>query len=172
MARGGEVFVGRHDVLRLLADELSSATGGPRLVWLEGESGIGKTSVLRTALSDAPEQRTIWAWGVEEERELSFSVIDQLGRGLAALSGRPTPFSAGVRAGADPLAVGADLLVSIGDSPVPVVLVVDDLQWVDEESARALLFALPPVADRARAGDRDVASAHARQVAIMDAPVG
>ncbi len=142
MARDGEVFVGRHDVLRLLAEELSSATGGPRLVWLEGESGIGKTSVLRTALSDAPERRTIWAWGVEEERELSFSVIDQLGRGLAALSGRPTPFSAGVRAGADPLAVGADLLVSIGDSPVPVVLVVDDLQWVDEESARALLFAL------------------------------
>ena len=172
MARGGEVFVGRHDVLRSLAEELSSVTGGPRLVWLEGESGIGKTSVLRTALSDAPERRTIWAWGVEEERELSFSVIDQLGRGLAALSGRPTPFSAGVRAGADPLAVGADLLVSIGDSPVPVVLVVDDLQWVDEESARALLFALRRLQTEPCAGDRDVASAHARQVAIMGAPVG
>ena len=130
MAGGGDVFVGRHDVLAVIAEELSSAMSGPRLVWVEGEPGIGKTSVLRTALSERNDRWTVWAAGVEDERELPFSVIDQLGRGLVA------------RVDADPLAVGADLLVAVGDSRDPVVLVIDDLQWVDDESSRALLFAL------------------------------
>src|SRR5262245_9402401 len=138
MGSGGEIFVGREGVLGVIAEELSAAMAGPRLLWVEGEPGIGKTSLLRAALSDATERWTVWAAGVEEEQERSFGVIDQLARGLAAASGRATPFATGVRDGADPFATGADLLVTVGEAPVPVVLVIDDLQWVDEESARAL----------------------------------
>ena len=61
MAGGGDVFVGRHDLLAVIAEELSSAMSGPRLVWVEGEPGIGKTSVLRTALSERNDRWTVWA---------------------------------------------------------------------------------------------------------------
>ncbi len=43
---------------------------------------------------------------------------------------------------ADPLAVGAELLTVLGElqNPGPVVLVLDDAQWMDDVSARALVF--------------------------------
>ena len=44
--------------------------------------------------------------------------------------------------GADPLAVGADLVGWLGQFPAMVLAVIDDLQWADGPSARALLFAL------------------------------
>ena len=51
---------------------------------------------------------------------------------------------------ADPLAVGAELLAVLGELEAagPVVLVLDDAQWMDDASARALVFVGPTAAAR------------------------
>lgn len=138
-----ESFVGRREPLETFAVELHLGADGPRVVWVEGESGVGKTSLVSAAVSGVDqERRVVWASGAEEERELPFGVMERVAQGLAMDQTRPDAFFSGARTAADPLAVGADLLAAVAESPVPLVLVVEDLQWVDEESARALLFAL------------------------------
>jgi DNA-binding SARP family transcriptional activator len=70
-----DIFVGRDDVLRQLAEALASATAGRgRVVTVSGEPGIGKTSLLRrfaelsgaqVAWGSCPEQLTappMWPW--------------------------------------------------------------------------------------------------------------
>lgn len=142
MAGGSEVFVGRREELAALAAELDLGAEGPRLVWVEGEAGVGKTSLVRAAVARAGEgRRAVWAAGAEEEQGLPFGVTDRLARGLAAGLGPAVRPWRVTKADADPLAAGADLLAAIAESPVPAVLVLEDLQWADEESARALLFA-------------------------------
>lgn len=139
MADGREVFVGRREALAALRTELGLGLGGPRVVWVEGEAGVGKTSLVRAALAQAGRRRVVWAAGVEEEQGMAFGVLGHLVRDLGAGPGAPLW---AVRAATDALAAGADLLTAVAEVPAPVVLVVDDLHWVDEESARALLFAL------------------------------
>src|SRR3954468_8635953 len=105
MASDGGVFVGRREVLEVVREELALATHGPRLVWIEGEPGIGKTSVVRAALSEVEDRQVVAAAAAEEERELSFSVLDQLNRGLAGSAAQSWPALGSARAGAAPLAV-------------------------------------------------------------------
>ena len=64
---------------------------------------------------------------------LSYGVIDQLQPGSLT------------EPGTDPMAVGArllDLLDRLQADGQVVVLVIDDLQWADRPSSRAVLFAL------------------------------
>ena len=134
-------FVGRADELALLNEEMQRVRSGePRLVWLTGEAGIGKTSLLRRFVSGLSGVRVLWASGDENETDLPYGVINQLlpdlpasesGSGLAAL-----------RSDTDPLAVGADLLSELGtlQASGPVLVVIDDAQWADHRSAQALVF--------------------------------
>lgn len=130
-------FVGRSDALAQLSDEgLRAAEGNPRIVWVVGESGIGKTTLVRRALDGPPADRTVWVSGDESEASLAYGLITQAGAflagsGLVNLS--PTM---------DPLEVGAKLLRGLASADGPNVVVVDDLQWADAPSAAALLFAL------------------------------
>jgi ATP/maltotriose-dependent transcriptional regulator MalT len=136
-------FVGRRELLSALAAELRLGLEGPRVVCVEGEAGVGKTSLVRAALAKVDEKRrVVWAEGAEEERDLPFGVVEQISGLLGTSSGAAGEPLGRARTGAEPLAVGADLLVAIAESPVALVLVVEDLHWVDEDSARALLFAL------------------------------
>ena len=121
-------FVGRRDALETLAAECAIAAGGAaRIVWVVGESGVGKTSLVRAFLDDAPSHRLVWASGDEAETALPFGVVDQIGE---------TPASG------DELAVGARLLRELGSFDGLTVLVIDDLQWSDPSSAMALRFAM------------------------------
>jgi len=58
----GMVFVGRTDELGALATELGRAEGGePRVVLIEGEAGVGKSSLLSRFVSQrAPGDRARW----------------------------------------------------------------------------------------------------------------
>ena len=134
-------FVGRADELALLNAEMQRVRSGePRLVWLTGEAGIGKTSLVRRFIGGLSGVRVLWAGGDENETDLPYGVINQLlsdllasdtGSGLAAL-----------RPDSDPLAVGADLLSELGalQTSGPVLVVIDDAQWADHRSAQALVF--------------------------------
>src|SRR5262245_13903034 len=134
--RHGSAFVGRHDPLAVLADELARvAAGEPRIVWVVGESGIGKTALVQRGLDPAP-NRVVWVSGEETETALAWGLVDQA---RAALG-----LERGIAAGehADPFEVGAELLTDLSSVDGPTAVVVDDLQWADPPSAAALLFAL------------------------------
>src|SRR4051812_15178370 len=134
-------FVGRADELALLNAEMQRVRSGePRLVWLTGEAGIGKTSLLRRFVSGLSGVRVLWASGDEDETDLPYGVINQLLPDLPA--SEPGSGLAALRPDTDPLAVGADLLSELGalQASGPVLLVIDDAQWVDHRSAQALVF--------------------------------
>lgn len=140
---GIDAFVGRTAELAVLAEELDRVRAGePRVVWLSGRAGIGKTSLLRHFLA-ADGATALWASGDEIEASLPFGVIAQLVAGLPAPLVRPGSLLAtGPPVDADPLAVGVELLGVLSglQSSGPVALVVDDIQWVDDLSAQALVF--------------------------------
>ncbi len=140
-------FVGRTSELAVLDAEMRAVRDGwPRVVLVEGEAGIGKSSLLSRFISGHRDVRVLRAIGDEAEMLLAWGVVDQLlaGAGLAATEGSPQA-GAAQRKDADAMAVGAQLVEVLGDlqgGDRVVVVVVDDLHWSDQLSARALLFAL------------------------------
>lgn len=137
LARTDDVFVGRAAELALLADELERARAGePRVVWVEGEAGVGKTTLIDRATAAARGIVALRADGDQAETHLPFGVLDQL---LAGVVGARCPGP-----GDDPASVGAELLGVLGTLQADgvVVLVVDDAPWADAASTRALVFAV------------------------------
>jgi DNA-binding CsgD family transcriptional regulator len=139
------VFVGRLPELDALAAVLAAARAGePQVVLLEGEAGIGKSSLILEFLGRQPEVPAIVASGEAAEAVLSYGVVRQLTAAVlpGALAGLEL-LSRGPRADADPLAVGVELLALISalQGNQAAAVVVEDLQWADLPSARALLFA-------------------------------
>ncbi len=140
-------FVGRTSELAVLDAEMRAVRDGwPRVVLVEGEAGIGKSSLISRFISGHRDVRLLRAVGDEAEMLLAWGVVDQLlaGAGPALIKGSPRA-GAAQRKDADPLAVGAQLVEVLGDlqgGDRVVVVVVDDLHWSDQLSAQALLFAL------------------------------
>jgi DNA-binding CsgD family transcriptional regulator len=147
-----ELF-GRRAELEQLAEFLDCACerGGARLIW--GEPGVGKSSLLDAAarLALAARMRPLRASGSEFEADVSYSCLNQLFLPVLAELDRlpPGPREAlavalGFGAGPPPDALlvcnAALLLVKAVAADVPVVLLVDDVQWIDRASAVVLSF--------------------------------
>jgi DNA-binding CsgD family transcriptional regulator len=144
--------------LRTLVDAATAGRGG--LVLVEGPAGIGKTRLLAAAREVAEERglEVLRACGSELERDFPFGAVRQLLEPpLAALaeSERAALFEGGA-AHALPLFSQADarpaadpdfatlyglywLLVAISQR-APLLVVVDDVHWVDAPSLRFLGF--------------------------------
>ena len=83
------------------------------------------------------------ASGDEAELLLPYGMVGQLlASARGAGGGPPGLLTAELSDGVDPLAVGADLVAWFGQFRGMVLAVIDDLQWADGPSARALLFAV------------------------------
>ena len=151
-------IVGREDELASLHAFVGRAEEGPAALVLEGEAGIGKS--------------TLWLAGVDRARHLGLRVLSsrpaEAERGLAhaglgdlfddvlddVLPALPEPRRRALEVAlllaeapvdaVDPRALGIatrsalQLLAEEG----PVVVAIDDLQWLDASSAGALAFAL------------------------------
>ena len=151
--------VGRDEEIELVLGALCDL---PAAVAVEGEAGIGKTSVWRAALAEleARGARVLSARPAESERQLSYTgladILDPvLGEALPAL---PTPQRRALEVAlkrADPegappdqAAIGFAVLGALRTAAEagPVVVAVDDVQWLDAPS----LFALAYLARRLR----------------------
>ena len=139
-----EYFVGRTQELAALEAAMRAVRAGqPRVVLVEGEAGVGKSSLVSRFASEHPDACFLWASGEESEMFLAWGVADQLLAAARSAAGESAPHD--VAKDADPLAAGARLIAALGDLQAGdkvIVLVVDDLHWSDQPSARALLFAL------------------------------
>jgi ATP/maltotriose-dependent transcriptional regulator MalT len=149
--------VGREEELEALAAFVGSVSDYPAVLLLEGGAGIGKTTLWRETVALArASHRVLVTRPLEAEADLSFTGLgDLLDEVLdEALPHLPKPQRSalevallrleGTTLPADPRAVGVALLGvlrTLGAS-MPVLVAVDDLQWLDLPSAHALQFAL------------------------------
>ncbi|MEQ4722623.1 ATP-binding protein [Nonomuraea sp. B19D2] len=144
------MFVGRTAELALLRAELRAACEGPaRRVVVEGPEGIGKTALIHRALRGDTGVRVLAASGEESERRLRLGVLRQLTDEAAVLGLRVglEPAAAGREpavAGEDPCAAGQVVcdVVEALQARGPLVVLVDDAQWADAASLRALGYVL------------------------------
>jgi DNA-binding CsgD family transcriptional regulator len=139
-----DVFVGREAELARVAEVLTRVeTGQPWLVAIEGEPGMGKTSLARRCLTADAGLKVLWARADQAETDLDFGVVDQLLRTAGEVA---SPVLSPGRTGspASSFAVGAHLLKVVGDQQATgaAAIVVDDLQWADRRSVEALTFML------------------------------
>ena len=147
--------VGRERELSSLERFLDGVPEGPLGFLIEGEVGIGKTTLWKEAAAAARERSyRVLCRPVESETQLAFSALGDLLEDVPAepLSGLPEPQRralevALLRREAEgpaphPRAVSVGLLGvfrSLAQAS-PVVVAVDDVQWLDRPSASALEF--------------------------------
>ena len=121
------------------------ALGGERAIALvSGPDGFGKSAVLQHFLANVSGSVVLQAACEEDERSIDFGVLGQLLRGIDIPS-RSTlsTLGHGIGEDLDPLRVGAALLETFDELGTNgLVIAVDDLQWADPQSIRALVFAL------------------------------
>ena len=155
LARG--TIVGRDAELAAIASMLRDSTTAQSGVVLEGEPGIGKTTVWRHGVELARELSfpVLTSWPAETEAALPYAALgdllepvleerlpllaepQRLALEVALLRSRPaeTP--------TDQLAVSRAVLDLLrGAQKQPLVLAIDDVQWLDASSSRVLEFAL------------------------------
>jgi DNA-binding CsgD family transcriptional regulator len=151
-------LVGRQEELACVDSFLDAAKGGLQVLAVTGQAGIGKTAVWQEGLRRAEEKgfRVLSARPSGAEAKLSFAGLADLvspvpGEALEQLA--PPQRRAlevallHVDAGDDPLdshAVSSGLLSLLRSlaAEQPLVLAVDDAQWLDAPTAEALGFAV------------------------------
>jgi DNA-binding CsgD family transcriptional regulator len=148
----------RGDELATIGRTLDAAEAGAgRLSMLEGEAGAGKTSLLDAAarLGAEREMLVLRARGGENERDFAYGVVRQLFETILAGEARRAELLRGTAAGAapvfspgttqtesEPFAVQHGLYWLVADlaDAAPLLLLVDDAQWADLASLRALVY--------------------------------
>ncbi|MFF5497433.1 AAA family ATPase [Streptomyces aquilus] len=151
-------LLGRERELSRIVRLVDAAGGdGPRVLVLTGEPGAGKSALIGRAVAQATERghRVLRVRGCEGEQDLGFAGAHQLLRpvlggvdrlpahqrdalrqalGIAPADGAATP---------DPLTIRAAVLALLLDAAAqrPLLIAVDDAQWLDVGSLDVLAFA-------------------------------
>jgi DNA-binding CsgD family transcriptional regulator len=147
--------IGREPVLSRLGEFLDGSTC---CLVLQGEPGIGKTSVWARAIKLARDKGyvVLTSRASEAETGFSFAALSDLaaGAGEAVLAALPAPQlhalevalrKAHPTGGAlDPLAIAAGLhgALRVLSQTAPVLIAIDDVQWLDQASAEPVGFAI------------------------------
>ena len=152
-----EVIAGRDAELASLRDFVESISGGAAALVLEGDAGMGKTTLWRAGVAAAEERefRVLQAVPAESETTLSFSgigdlldpVLDEVLAPLPRVQRRALSLALVLEdeegPPPDPHAVGVavlSVLRALAEGH-PVLVAVDDVQWLDAASTGALAYA-------------------------------
>ena len=151
-------LIGREDELDRVETFLAAVERGPAILVLSGEAGIGKTALWETGLAEAERRfgHVLVCRGVEAEASFAFAGLSELvapffdevastlleprRRALEIALLRVAPDGEAP----DPHGIGLavlDVLVALAETR-PVVVAVDDMQWLDPASAGVLKLAL------------------------------
>ena len=136
-------------VLERLLD--TTRDGHAAVLVVHGDPGVGKTALLEYAVEAGEDFRALRAAGVEGEMELDYAALQQLCSPILEFIERlPDPqrdalgVAFGLSAGQapSPFLVGLAVLGLLSEAAEqqPLLCVVDDAQWLDGGSARALAF--------------------------------
>ena len=136
-----------HELAALRAGVEALRHGGGAAVWVEGEPGIGKSSLVVEALAGASELGWDIGWGMADQlaERLPLSVMQDC---LQVRLGSPDPRRAhaasllrsqrlGLFADGDASVSAVEVLMALADelcAAAPTVLVIDDMQWADDAS--------------------------------------
>jgi DNA-binding CsgD family transcriptional regulator len=126
--------------------------GESRALVVRGDPGVGKTVLLDYLATQADGCRVMRAAGVQSEMELAFAGLHQLCAPMLSHAKRlPVPqrdalrTAFGIAAGLPPdrFLVGLAVLGLLAEvaGEHPMIVLVDDVQWLDRASAQALGFA-------------------------------
>ncbi|HYB28870.1 MAG TPA: AAA family ATPase [Solirubrobacteraceae bacterium] len=150
--------LGRHEEGAQIERLLDAASNGPVGLALEGAPGIGKTTLWRDALASARGRgyAVVATTPSEPDASLAFAglgdLLDELPDRL--LAGLPDPQRRALAAAlfvedaagapADPQALPRSVLAVLRGlaTDAPLLVAIDDEQWLDPASARVLAFAL------------------------------
>ena len=146
-------LIGRDAELRALTQLIDRAAGEGQCLVMLGDPGIGKTALLGAAreVARAAGFRVLTAAGVQSEAELPFAGLHQVLRPLLRLAvALPTArrqallTAFGLAEGDRPdifgVALAAVSLVEVAAAERPVAILIDDVQWLDEQSQDVVTF--------------------------------
>ena len=145
-------LLGRQRELAVLERLLDTARDGHgAMIVVHGDPGVGKTALLEFTIETGEDFRVVRTAGVEGEMELDFAALQRLCSPIMGFAERlPDPqrdaldVAFGLSAGnaSSPFLVGLAVLglVSEAAEEQPLLCLVDDAQWLDGASARALAF--------------------------------
>ena len=152
-------LIGRDVELDVIATMLSGVTTTGEALLFVGEPGVGKTALLNVAAEQAAEAgyQVVRVDGIEFEADIGFSALSQavlplehLLATLDAVHRDALLVALGLSEGSPPdrlvVSTAALRLFQLAGESSGVLVVIDDLQWVDRASAEVFLF----VARRAR----------------------
>lgn len=147
---------GRDEQLSLLRERLGGEL--PAAVLLEGEAGIGKTTLLRAAVAECEAKgfRVLWSVPTEAEVSLAFGALADIAGTLVVELADAVPAprwhaiatAVGLvddgRAVPDETSVALGLIATLRAAAErsPLLVAIDDVQWLDASSATVLAFAL------------------------------
>lgn len=150
--------VGRNSERDLVATFLAAAASAPSVLWIEGEAGIGKTTLCAYCVAEARESGTLvlTCHPSAAESPMSFAGLTDLLAGLGdqVFDVLPEPQRRALAvatlreepSGTPPheRAIGTALQTLVGTLAAsgPVVIVLDDAHWLDRASAEVVGFAL------------------------------
>ncbi|MFF4838181.1 AAA family ATPase [Streptomyces sp. NPDC001315] len=148
----GPPMVGRHAECEAIGRLLESVRDGfSGVLVLTGDAGVGKSRLLEYAAQSAQDLTVVRLVGVEAETRLGYGALHRLLRPhLGRVSALPqrqrdalnAAFGLTDAAPSDRHLVGLAALTLLSDAATaaPMLCLVDDVQWLDRESAETLAF--------------------------------
>ncbi|HJW22211.1 MAG TPA: ATP-binding protein, partial [Candidatus Limnocylindrales bacterium] len=142
----GVPFVGRDLELKALCGLVPAArrASGPTAALVSGEPGSGKSRLLREVLRDADPDRTVLVAGFEPIESIPLAAMGHVIRRLATVPGHGARLEALVFGSSDPRGqTGLPVFEAAHRAARelgPLVIAVDDLQWLDAQSLALLQY--------------------------------
>ena len=151
--RDGEPLIGRLDEQRAIGRIIDAArVGSSGALVLRGEPGSGKSTLLEAAVAMAPDFEVLSVAGTESEMDWGYSGLRRMLQPvLGRVEAMSNPHAEVLRAalgyvGGPPMESPARFAAGLGAlnvlseiaSTCPLLCVVDDFQWLDNESREAL----------------------------------